>query len=208
MLASVINVLVNFVSGTIGAIGYPGIVVLMAIESACIPLPSEIIMPFSGFLVATGKLNLHAVALAGAIGNLLGSIAAYALGFYGGRPLIVRYGKYILIREHELKIADRFFERWGWATVFFTRMMPIVRTYISLPAGISRMNFTVFCVLTFLGSIPWSYLLTYVGFILGENWKQIEKYTKVLDVIVLAVILILIAFFLFRRRTQRANEDA
>jgi len=204
MLVPIIEAVVAFVKNGISAMGYWGVVWMMAVESACIPLPSEIIMPFSGFLVHEGRFNFHLVAFAGALGNLIGSIAAYALGYWGGRPLLARYGRYILIREHELAVADRFFERYGQSTVFFTRMLPIVRTYISLPAGIARMRFAPFCLLTFLGSLPWCYLLTYAGVKLGENWESIRDYTHLLDWIIGAAILLMIIYWLTRRFGKRA----
>ncbi|OGK09260.1 MAG: hypothetical protein A2Y63_00570 [Candidatus Riflebacteria bacterium RBG_13_59_9] len=198
-----IEAVVTFVKSGISAMGYWGVVWMMAVESACIPLPSEIIMPFSGFLVFEGRFNLHLAAFAGAFGNLLGSIAAYALGYYGGRPFLSRYGRFIFIKEHELAVADRFFERYGQATVFFTRMMPLVRTYISLPAGIARMRFVPFCILTFVGSLPWCYLLTFAGVKLGENWKSIGRYTHLLDWLVGGALLVLIVIWLARRFGKR-----
>jgi membrane protein DedA with SNARE-associated domain len=197
-----VEALVDFVTRGISAVGYWGVVWMMAVESACIPLPSEIIMPFAGFLVASGQLNIHLVALAGAFGNLLGGIAAYAVGYYGGRPFILRYGCYI-IKPHELELADRFFHRWGHWAIPVARNVPIIRTYISLPAGISRMRFWPFCALTFAGSIPWCYLLTYVGMKLGENWAGIRKYTHVVDFIVAAVLLFLLARWIMHRLGKR-----
>jgi membrane protein DedA with SNARE-associated domain len=198
-----IEALVNFVTDGIAALGYTGIAWMMAVESACVPLPSEIIMPFSGFLVYAGKLNLHLVALAGAFGNLIGSIVAYAAGYYGGRPFIMRYGRYILIKQHELEMADRFFHRWGQWAILLGRNLPIIRTYISLPAGVSRMRFTPFCLLSFFGSIPWCYLLTYVGMKLGENWEGIRKYTHILDFIIAAALLFLIVRWIMGRFGKR-----
>lgn len=198
-----VEAIVKFVTDGIAALGYTGVAWMMAVESACIPLPSEIIMPFAGFLVYEGKLNLHLVALAGAFGNLLGSMAAYAAGYYGGRPFIKRYGCYILIKQHELEMADRFFHRWGQWAILLGRNLPIIRTYISLPAGISRMRFAPFCALSFIGSIPWCYLLTYAGVKLGENWHGISKYTHLLDFIVAAVILALIGRWLWQRFGKR-----
>lgn len=203
MLVGVIELVVNFIAETISAIGYPGIVVLMAIESACIPLPSEIIMPFSGFLVASGRMNLHAVAFAGAFGNLLGSILAYSIGLFGGRALVVKYGSYVLFSEHELKAAEGFFERWGWPTVFFSRMLPIVRTYISLPAGLAKMKFFPFCALSFLGSLPWCYLLAYIGFILGGNWREIRRYSELLDLLVIFGIVAFCIYILFKLKRRK-----
>ena len=204
MFATVAETLILFAKNTLDALGYTGIVVLMAIDGACFPIPSEFIMPFAGFLVAEGRFNIHAVAFAGAFGSLLGSIVIYALGFYGGRPLLERYGRYILIRKHELAMADRFFVRWGKWTVFISRMVPLVRTYISLPAGIARMEFRSFCILTFAGALLWSYALTWVGVRLGENWENIRDYTHLLDWIVGAALLLLIIFWLVRRFGKRA----
>jgi membrane protein DedA with SNARE-associated domain len=197
-----VEAIVKFVTDGIAALGYAGIAWMMAVESACIPLPSEIIMPFSGFLVASGKLNIHLVAIAGAFGNLIGSIAAYAAGYYGGRPFILRYGRFI-IKPHELELADRFFHCWGQWAILIARNLPIIRTYISLPAGISRMKFLPFCILSFVGSIPWCYLLTYVGMKLGENWHGISKYTHLLDLIVAAVLLTLLGRWFWQRFGKR-----
>lgn len=199
--------MIRFVSNAIGALGYSGVAALMAIESALIPLPSEIIMPFSGFLVAEGRFTLFGVSLAGALGNLAGGMVAYAIGYWGGRPFLVRYGHYLLIRQHELDLADRFFERWGGGTVFVGRMLPLVRTYISLPAGIARMNFGLFCLLTFVGSLPWCYLLAFAGMKLGQNWEQIRDYMHWLDWAIVAALLIWLAwlFALWLRRYLRAR---
>ena len=177
----------------ISLFGYWGVIFLMAIESACIPLPSEIIMPFAGSLTTTiiingnsqpASLNLILVGLAGALGCLIGSIVAYWVGYWGGRSFIERYGKYILIRKHDLDNADRFFHKYGHRAIFISRLLPIVRTFISLPAGISRMKFGKFCLYTFLGSVPWCLALAWVGRILGQNWKVIEKYFRKVDVVI------------------------
>src|SRR5947209_6451674 len=157
--------------------GLLGIVLAMAIESCCIPLPSEIVMPVAGILIASGKLlhgtsttlSLVLVALAGALGCLIGSIAAYGIGYSGGRPLMLKYGRYVLISQHDADKADRFFQRWGSPTVFFSRLLPVVRTYISLPAGLAESPFAKFCVYIFLGSFPWCLLLAYLVNILGAN---------------------------------------
>ena len=152
--------------------GYAGIVLLMAIESACIPLPSEIIMPFSGYLVGQGRFSLWGVAVAGAVGCNLGSIVAYAVGAYGGRPFLERYGRYVLLTRGDLAWADRWFARYGEATVFFSRLLPVIRTFIALPAGIARMDFLRFNVYTFLGSLPWCLGLAWLGLKLGEHWEE------------------------------------
>lgn len=172
MVARILSALAVFTTGTIATLGYGGVVLLMAIESACIPLPSEIIMPFAGYLVYTGHFTLHGAALAGAIGCVAGSIPAYYLGQYGGRPLIERYGRYVLLSHHELDLADRLFARWGQWVVLAGRLLPVVRTFIAFPAGVARMNMTKFVVYTFVGSYPWCYALAWVGEKLGERWNS------------------------------------
>ena len=172
MIARIIEVLSGFIVATISALGYAGIVLLMAIESACIPLPSEIIMPFSGYLVYTGRFNLWAVGLAGAFGCVIGSLVAYWVGMYGGRPLIEKYGRYVLVSHQDLDLADRWFARYGEVIVFASRLLPVIRTFIAFPAGVARMNLTRFVAYTFLGSLPWCLGLAYVGQKLGEQWDK------------------------------------
>ncbi len=207
ILAPVVGWTINLIS----SLSYFGVILAMAIESACIPLPSEIIMPFSGYLVSTGTFNFHLVSWAGALGNLLGSLLAYYVGYYGGRPFILRFGKYILIRKEELARADRFFERWGSWAVFICRMLPIVRTFISLPAGISRMRIVPFILLTFFGSLPWCYLLTYIGRVMGENWEDIRGYFHRFDLVIAGILLLLFGWWLWaylRRRKKKTKEDS
>src|SRR5262249_25996255 len=172
MVARILEVLSALIVVTISTLGYGGVVLLMAIESACIPLPSEIIMPFSGYLVSKGELNLWLVGLAGAVGCVLGSMVAYWLGMYGGRPLIEKYGRYVLISHHDLNLADRWFARYGEMIVFTSRLLPVIRTFIAFPAGVAKMNMTRFIVYTFLGSLPWCLGLAYVGQVLGEQWDK------------------------------------
>lgn len=170
MISRIISVLSVYIVAVISKAGYGGILLLMAIESACIPLPSEIIMPFSGYLVHTGRFSLFWVATAGALGCNLGSLVAYYVGYYGGRPLVERYGSYILLSHKELDWADHFFARYGDRTVFISRLLPVIRTFIALPAGIARMPQWRFHVYTFLGSWPWCLALAYIGMRLGEKW--------------------------------------
>jgi membrane protein DedA with SNARE-associated domain len=172
MIAKIITILSGFIVATISTLGYGGIVLLMAIESACIPLPSEIIMPFSGYLVSTGQLNLWGVAIAGAVGCVLGSLVAYWVGMYGGRPFIEKYGRYILLSRHDLDIADRWFGKYGEVIVFVSRLLPAIRTFIAFPAGVARMNLTRFVIYTFAGSLPWCLGLAYAGQKLGEQWDK------------------------------------
>ncbi len=174
MIARIIEILSGLIVATISALGYSGIVLLMAIESACIPLPSEIIMPFSGYLVSTGQMNLWAVAFAGAVGCVLGSMVAYWVGMYGGRPLIEKYGRYVLVSRHDLDLADRWFARYGEAIIFTSRLLPVIRTFIAFPAGVARMSVPRFIIYTFAGSLPWCLGLAYVGQKLGEQWSKDE----------------------------------
>ena len=170
MISKIIEALAVFTTGAISAMGYGGVVLLMAIESACIPLPSEIIMPFAGYLVYQGRFTLHGAALAGAIGCVVGSIPAYYLGQYGGRPIIERYGRYVLLSHRELDFADRVFQRWGQWVVLAGRLLPIIRTFIAFPAGVSRMPMGKFIVFTFVGSYPWCLALAWAGAKLGAAW--------------------------------------
>jgi membrane protein DedA with SNARE-associated domain len=172
MIARIIEILSAFIVATISTLGYAGIVLLMAIESACIPLPSEIIMPFSGYLVYTGRFNLWAVSVAGAFGCVVGSLVAYWVGMYGGRPLIEKYGRYLLISHHDLDLADRWFARFGEIIVFASRLLPVIRTFIAFPAGVARMNLKRFVIYTFAGSLPWCLALAYIGQKLGEQWDK------------------------------------
>ena len=174
MIAKIIEILSGFIVATISTLGYSGVVLLMAIESACIPLPSEIIMPFAGYLVSTGMMNIWAVGVAGAVGCVLGSLVAYWVGMYGGRPLIEKYGRYVLISPRDLDLADRWFARYGEAIVFTSRLLPVIRTFIAFPAGVAKMRLTRFIVYTFAGSLPWCLGLAYVGQKLGEQWNKDE----------------------------------
>lgn len=195
MTEKILTALFIFIKTLIAATGYGGIVILMAIESACIPLPSELIMPFAGYLVYTGSMKLLWVATAGAIGCNLGSLIAYEIGYYGGRPLVERYGRWVLMGRRELDWADRFFNRWGYLAVFVARMLPVVRTFIALPAGIARMPRLRFHVYTFLGSWPWCFLLAWIGMKMGENWRQLGKYLHQFDVVIVGIIAVGVIWF-------------
>jgi membrane protein DedA with SNARE-associated domain len=203
LITHIIDLLVQFVTNTISAVGYAGVFVLMVLESACIPIPSEIIMPFSGFLVSAGKLSLFWVTFAGAFGNLVGAVITYAIGYWGGRPFIAKYGKFFFVREKELHHAEKFFNKWGDFAVFLGRNLPVIRTFISLPAGVAEMNFTKFAVYSFIGSIPWCFALAYLGQLLGANWMVIRKYGDVLDVVVGAVVVFFAARFVLDHLRKR-----
>ena len=198
MVSAILAWLSSIIISVISATGYLGVFFLMVLESACIPIPSEVIMPFSGFLVWQGRFELWPVVLWGALGNLTGSIIAYWVGAWGGRRLIEKYGRYILISNHDLGLADSWFAKHGQSTVFFSRLLPVVRTFISLPAGISRMDFKKFCFYTLLGSLPWSFFLAYAGLIAGENWDGLKIYFHKFDLLIGAAI-ILAAVWWMRR---------
>jgi membrane protein DedA with SNARE-associated domain len=183
----------------IAALGYGGVVLLMAIESASIPLPSEVTMPFAGYLVATGRFNLQLVALAGAVGCLLGSYIAYYVGASGGRWFLERYGRYVLIAPHELAIADRFFDRWGGATVFWGRLLPVVRTFIAFPAGVSRMRLLPFTIFSFVGSYLWCLALAYAGEQLGVHWSALGPTFHRFDGVIGALLVAGVAYVLYKR---------
>src|SRR6267154_1532420 len=199
MLDKVISGLSAFIIATISALGYGGVVLMMAIESACIPLPSEIIMPFSGYLVATGRFGLQMVAIAGAVGCLLGSYVAYFVGSWGGRPFIERYGRYILIAPHELETADRFFERWGSLAVFLSRMLPVVRTFIAFPAGVARMKLLPFTIYTLIGSYIWCLVLAYAGMKLGQHWDDLAPYFHRFDAVIAIILVVGVAALIYNR---------
>lgn len=205
MIERILAIISGWIIGVISATGYLGVVFLMAIESAGVPAPSEIIMPFSGYLVSQGTFNLWLVAIAGTIGNLFGSLVAWWIGYKGGRPLIEKYGKYIFLRHHELDLADRFFARHGKLTVFIGRLLPVIRTYISFPAGIAKMDLKEFSIYTVLGAFPWSLALAYVGVRLGEHWETIKQYTRGLDVAVVVAVLLVVLWWIWRRKNNRKS---
>ena len=206
MVSKIIAGLSGFIISVISAGGYLGIVALMAIESACIPLPSEIIMPFSGYLVSQGRFSLFWVATAGAIGCNLGSALAYVIGYYGGPPMVRKFGRLLWLTEHELEIAHSFFERWGNITVFVARLLPVVRTFIALPAGVARMPQVRFHLYTFLGSWPWCLGLAYLGMKAGEHWDYLRSYFHRFDAVIAAAIVIVAFLFIRSRWKNRLRE--
>jgi membrane protein DedA with SNARE-associated domain len=191
----------------LGEYGYLAVFVLMLLESACIPIPSEVTMVFGGFLVSRGDLSFFWVAMIGTIANVIGSWLAYWVGYVGGRPLINRWGRFILLREHELDRAHDWFERRGELAVFVSRLLPVIRTFISLPAGVARMNFWKFTLYTFLGCLPWTFALTWAGMLLGENWETFLRYGDPISWAIAGITVAVIAWWLIRRiRARRAEE--
>ena len=200
MVTRLLSLVSQFILAVISAAGYLGIVLLMAVESACIPLPSEIIMPFSGYLAGQGRFTLWGVAVAGAVGCNLGSAVAYYVGARGGRPWLERYGRYALITRRDLEWADGWFARYGEATIFFARLLPVIRTFIALPAGIARMNVWRFHLYTFLGSLPWCWVLAWLGLKFGEQWQEtIHPWFEKFDVVIGLVLLAGVAWFVWNR---------
>jgi len=211
MIARILEILSGVIVATISWLGYPGIVLLMAIESACIPLPSEIIMPFSGYLVSTGQMNLWLVGVAGAVGCVLGSLVAYWVGSKGGRPLIEKYGRYVLVSRHDLDMADRWFASHGEIIVFVSRLLPAIRTFIAFPAGVARMNLKRFIIYTFAGSLPWCLGLAYVGQKLGQKWNQddtLKTWFHRFDFVIGILAVLMIGWWVWRHIGHLRKEKA
>ena len=209
MFHKIIAVLAGFIISVISTTGYTGIVILMAIESACIPLPSEIIMPFAGYLVSTGRFDLYLAATAGAIGCNVGSIVAYELGKRGGRAVVDRWGRYVLMSHGDLDRAERFFARWGDLTVLVCRLLPAIRSFIAFPAGVARMNLWRFHFYTFIGSWPWCYGLAWVGMKLGEQWRTDPRLSGILHTLDFLIVGTIVAggiWFLWHRLKRPAPK--
>jgi len=210
-VVSVEQGLLHFISNIYILMQWPGVVVLMAVESACIPLPSEIIMPLAGWmLIRNQSLSVTHILIAGAYGALgcvIGSVIAYGVGMWGGRPLLEKYGKYILVSRHDLDLADRWFNRYGSWSIFLSRLLPVVRTFISLPAGIARMHFVKFLLYTFIGSFIWCAGLAYGGYLLGEHWEQIRTIMRPFDPFIIAIIIALIALYIYRHVKQAKTTE-
>jgi len=206
----------DFVTHTIRDFGYLAVFVLMVLESACIPIPSEVTMVFGGALANTAfyqalgssvrPLNFVVVGLVGALGNVVGSWIAYTVGWYGGRPLIDRWGRYLLLRRHDIDRAHRWFDDHGEAAVFFSRLLPVIRTFISLPAGVARMPFWRFTLFTLLGCLPWTFSLAGAGYALGQNWDVVERYFRPASIVVAALAVLAIGWWIWRRLRNRRNQ--
>jgi membrane protein DedA with SNARE-associated domain len=197
----------GFVIAVISALGYAGVVLMMAAESACIPLPSEAIMPFAGYLVASGRFNLNLVAIAGTLGCLLGSYIAYAVGASGGRAILERWGRYVLISHGELAAADRFFDRWGSVAVLIGRLLPVIRTFIAFPAGVARMRLLPFTIYTIIGSYIWCLMLAWAGMKLGQNWNAVGPFFRRFDDLIAIIIIAGVGWLVYHRvRSTAANR--
>lgn len=204
---SILEIVAGFIIDLISSLGYFGVILAMAIESACIPLPSEIIMPFSGYLAFKGRFELFTVSIAGAVGCVIGSVLAYWVGIRGGRPFITKYGKYMLISPKDLELAEVWALKYGDKAVLISRLMPVVRTFISLPAGIFRVGFLKFVLYTFIGSLPWCFALAYAGKVLGENWHIVGSWIRKADWVVVILILAGISWFLWRKAREIGAKE-
>lgn len=210
MLDHIISALAAWIVAVISNTGYFGVLILMAIESACIPLPSEVIMPFAGYLVSIGQLSLVGAATAGALGCNLGSTVAYYVAAKGGRPAFERWGDYVLVSAHELDRAEKFFAHYGSATVFFGRLLPVIRTFIAFPAGLARMPMLKFQIYTFIGSWPWCFALAYVGYVLGARWNSDETFRRLFhqfDAVIAVVVLAAFLWFVWSRWRERRAKS-
>lgn len=205
MLHQLLELLTSIATGLINTLGHWGVFIGMIIESACIPLPSEVIMLFGGFLAAQGTLSFWGVVWAGVLGNVAGSVITYWVGANGGRSLVQKYGKYVLFHNDHLEKADRWFARYGEWAVFFGRNLPVVRTFISFPAGVARMNFPKFFIFTFIGCIPWNTALTYLGLKLGQNWQSVEPYFRPVSYAVLIALILGAVRFFYRSARRRMS---
>ena len=205
-MTSILAIISNLIVQIISTLGYAGVGFLMALQTIAIPIPSEVILPFAGYLVFVGRFNLWLVALAGALGSCVGATAAYYIGKKGGRPLVEKYGKYILISRHDLDIADKFFEKYGHLSTFIGRMLPVVRTFISLPAGIARVKLVPFLLYSFIGSVIWTYILAFFGMKLGENWGALRNQLHGFDTAIIGLILLFGIYWVYRhiKNSRRA----
>lgn len=208
MLHQFLDPVIAWIGAVVASWGYAGVAFLMAIESANVPLPSEAILTYAGYLVSQGRLNLHGAALAGAVGCVLGSLPSYWLGMRGGRPFLERYGKYLLLSRRDLDTAERWAARYGNWTFFVGRMLPVVRTFISFPAGVLRVNLPRFVLFTFVGSWIWSYVLVYVGVAVGRNLERFKAVWHTFDLAIAALVIAGFAYYLYRHLRHAAHDDA
>ncbi|MDD3006668.1 MAG: DedA family protein [Candidatus Pacebacteria bacterium] len=199
--------LIEFFTQIISSAGYPGLTFLMMLESMIAPVPSEAVMPFAGFLIYQSKMSWEAVVLFSTLGSIIGSLISYYIGMNFGRPLIIKYGRYLLLNEHHLDLTENFFKKFGQKTIFISRFIPLVRHFISLPAGTARMNIWIFSLYTILGATMWNFFLTYLGYRLGSNWEVIRTYSEKLDVVVVALIIFVISYVFYKNKKHRKQRE-
>ena len=201
----IVEKIVEYITLGMSAGGYFGLFVLMALESMIAPVPSEVVMPFAGYLVLQGRFDFWIALLVSGLGSIFGSVLSYYIGFYGGRPFVLRYGKYLLLEKEHLEWTENWFRKQGQKTIFISRFIPVVRHLISIPAGIAKMTINKFVIYTFLGATIWNFILLYAGFKLGEHWDKIHQYSKELDIIFIALVILFFAYFIWKHR-KRKNE--
>ena len=194
----VVEKIAEMIIAGMSSFGYTGLFLLMALESMIAPIPSEIVMPFAGFLINSGRFTLLGVALVSSLGSVFGSLLSYWMGIFGGRKFVIKYGKYLLLDESHLEWTERFFERYGEKAIFISRFVPVVRHLISIPAGIGKMNLKKFCLYTFVGATIWNLFLAWLGIKLGERWEIIHDYSQQLDYVMIALIIIVFFYFVYR----------
>ena len=201
--------LINFIVTFIGSTGYGSIVVLMILESMVVPVPSEAVMPFAGFLIADGRFNFPEVVFFSTLGSIIGSLISYYIGAYGGRPVVERFGKYLLLDKHHLDLAEKFFKRSGNITILICRFVPVIRHLISIPAGMGKMNLLKFIIYTIIGAGIWNTFLAYIGYILKTNWAQVMQYSHIIDIVVLVAILVAISYYIYKffNNKKRVHKD-
>ena len=201
----IVEKIVEYITLGMSAGGYFGLFVLMALESMIAPVPSEVVMPFAGYLVLQGRFDFWIALLVSGLGSIFGSVLSYYIGFYGGRPFVLRYGKYLLLEKEHLEWTENWFRKQGQKTIFISRFIPVVRHLISIPAGIAKMTINKFVIYTFLGATIWNFILLYAGFKLGEHWDKIHQYSKELDIIFVALVILFFVYFIWKHR-ERKNE--
>lgn len=203
MFAYLVEIFIKVISDA----GYLGLTLLMSLESMIAPVPSEAVMPFAGFLIYQGKMHWEAVIFFSTLGSIIGSLISYYIGMSFGRPLIVKYGKYLLLNEHHLDLTEKFFKKFGQKTIFISRFIPIVRHFISLPAGAAKMNVWIFSAYTIIGAGIWNFFLTYLGYRLGSNWSAIRAYSEKLDIVVLVLIIIGIGYLFYKNKRKKTDKN-
>jgi membrane protein DedA with SNARE-associated domain len=191
--------LATYITAIIDKMGYVSVAFFMTLESMIFPVPSEAIMPFAGFLVAEGKFSFALVVLFSTIGSIIGSVLSYVAGYFGGKPFVLKFGKYLLLNEHHLDTTEKYFNKYGEITIFVCRFIPIVRHLISIPAGVGKMNLIRFSVLTVIGAGMWNAFLTYVGMVLKQNWEEVMKYAKIIDIVVIVILVGLLGYFIYKQ---------
>ncbi len=206
MLSQILSAVTIFIIHTISTLGYAGVFLLMAIQTVAIPVPSEVILPFAGFLVASGRFNLILIALVGAVGSCVGSAVAYWIGYKGGRPLVEKYGQVILVSQHDLVLTEKFFGKFGTWAGFLGMLLPVVRSFVSFPAGVAKVPLKKYLAFVFAGSFIWSLILAYLGMKLGEHWSDLHSRFQKFDVAIVVIIVILIVWWVWRHIKNRVKE--